>query len=227
LGEVGSYHHVFADSRNYAACGVNRAAEISEALFRTVTLALLLAIWMTRGFFSWRYGQARQRFKLDPGVVAREGRVLIAVRVVLFFAFVAAVALYALHPVWVDRVALPLPGWLRWAGAALALASLPLLAWTHVVLGRYWSVNLRLAEGQPRLTAGPYRWVAHPMYTALFAFMIGLSLVSASPLFALPSLGAIVALTIRILREERMMVERFGERYREYRNRVGGVVPHA
>lgn len=197
----------------------------AEDRFRTITLALLLAIWATRGFFSWRHGQIRKRFQLDPEVVAREGRALIAARVALFLAFLAAVALYALRPAWIDRVALPLPGWLRGAGAALALASLPLLGWTHVVLGRYWSVNLRVAEGQPLLTGGPYRWVAHPMYTALFAFMIGLSLVSASPLFAVPSLGAIAALTIRIPREERMMVERFGERYREYRNRVGGVVP--
>ena len=196
-----------------------------NSLFRTITFALLIAIWATRGFFSWRHGQIRNRFQLDREVVAREGRALVALRVALFFAFLAGVALYALRPAWIDRVALPLPGWLRWAGAGLAAASLPLLAWVHRTLGRYWSVNLRLAEGQPLLTSGPYRWVAHPMYTALFGFMIGLSLVSASPLFAVPSLGAIVALTIRIPREERMMVERFGERYREYRNRVGGVVP--
>ncbi len=199
----------------------------AEARFRTLTFALLIAIWATRGFFSWRHGQIRKRFQLDREVVAREGRALVALRVALFFAFLASLALYVLRPAWIDRVALPLSGGVRWAGAVLALASLPLLAWTHVVLGRYWSVNLRLLEEQPLLTAGPYRWVAHPMYTALFAFMIGLSLVSASPLFAVPSLGAIVALTIRIPREERMMVERFGERYREYRNRVGGVVPRA
>ncbi len=193
--------------------------------FRAITFTLLIAIWAVRGYFSWRFGQVRKRFQLDRDVVAREGHALIAVRVALFFAFLAGLALYALHPAWVDRVALPLPGWLRWAGAALALASLPLLAWTHVVLGRYWSVNLRLLEEQPLLTAGPYRWMAHPMYTALFAFMIGLSLVSASLLFAVPSVGAIVALSVRIPREERMMVERFGERYREYRRSVGRFLP--
>jgi len=191
--------------------------------FRTITFALLVALGAVRGCFGWRYGH--KRFQLDRDVVAREGRALIATRVGLFFAFVAAVVLYALRPAWVDRLALPLPDGVRWAGAALAVASLPLLAWTHVVLGRYWSVNLRLTEGHPLLTAGPYRWLAHPMYTALFAFMIGLSLASASPLFAVPSVGAIAALSVRIPREERMMEERFGEAYRAYRRRVGGLVP--
>jgi protein-S-isoprenylcysteine O-methyltransferase Ste14 len=194
-----------------------------ERLFRTATFALLVAIWVTRSFFSRRYGH--RRFRLDRDIVAREGRPLIAARVILVVAFLTAVASYAVRPAWVDRMALPLPGWLRWTGAALAIGSLPLLAWTHVVLGRYWSVNLRLLEDQPLLTAGPYGWVAHPMYTALFTFMIGLSLVSASALFAVPSLGAIAALSLRIPREERMMEERFGERWREYRRSVGGLVP--
>ncbi|MCL5999626.1 MAG: isoprenylcysteine carboxylmethyltransferase family protein [Chloroflexi bacterium] len=76
------------------------------------------------------------------------------------------------------------------------------------------------------MTTGPYQWVRHPMYTALFAALIALSLVSANALIAGPYLLAIGWIYARIGKEETMMLGQFGDAYRAYMRRVGGVIPN-
>src|SRR5689334_18034286 len=41
----------------------------------------------------------------------------------------AFLLLWLVRPTTVGWAAVPLPGWVRWAGAAIALAGVPLLAW--------------------------------------------------------------------------------------------------
>ena len=48
---------------------------------------------------------------------------------------------------------------------------------SHSDLGTYWSVTLELRENHRLITQGVYRYVRHPMYTALFLYSIGQALV--------------------------------------------------
>jgi len=63
------------------------------------------------------------------------------------------------------------------------------------------------------------------MYTAILGWLVGLGLVIANwiPL-AVTALVAIF-LGLRVQREEQMMVERFGDEYREYMKRTGRFLP--
>jgi protein-S-isoprenylcysteine O-methyltransferase Ste14 len=99
----------------------------------------------------------------------------------------------------------------------LGVLSLPLLIWVHHTLGRHWSTNLQLKQNHTlitEITEGPYRWVRHPMYTALFGFFVGLALISASWLIVVLVVAAILVLYVRIDREETMMIDQFGNEYR-------------
>lgn len=198
-----------------------------EAVFRAAVLGLLVAIWAVRVAYGWRHRQVGRRFRPDRDAVAREGQWSFVMRVALFFVFMGAILAYAAGPEWLGRFAVRLPPWLRWVGGGFALASLALLVWVHHTLGRYWSVNLELAGDHALVTAGPYARVSHPMYSALFGFLAGLSLLAASGLIALPSAAAIIILARRMPREEAMMAGRFGDEYRRYRERTGRLMPRA
>ena len=117
------------------------------------------------------------------------------------------------------------PTWLCWIGVALGTSSLALFVWTHVVLGRFWSPYLQLRPGHRLITAGPYARIRHPMYSAIVGWMISLGLVAANwiPL-ACAVLGALQFL-LRIRGEETMMVQQFGDEYRQYMKRTGRLLP--
>jgi protein-S-isoprenylcysteine O-methyltransferase Ste14 len=113
-----------------------------------------------------------------------------------------------------------------WIGVFLAAASLVMFQLTHRALGRNWSVSLDVREDHQLITEGIYRKIRHPMYSAFWLW-------AAAQALLLPNWGAgfagLVGFGIlffgRIAEEERMMLEAFGSRYREYMARTYRVIP--
>jgi len=119
-----------------------------------------------------------------------------------------------------------LPQWLRWAGALLMLACIPLSRWVRPALGKQFSMNLELQSDHKIVREGPYAYVRHPMYSGLLLCAIGASLVSSNwPLIG-ASVAATIVILLRIRKEEAMMVERFGEAYRQFQKRTGMLFPN-
>jgi protein-S-isoprenylcysteine O-methyltransferase Ste14 len=93
-------------------------------------------------------------------------------------------------------------------------------------LGKQWSYEARVIEGHELVTQGPYRFVRHPIYTAMlgkllasnFAFGHWLGLVIAGSMF-------VVGTLIRIQAEEKLLRETFGTAYAEYAQRVPAFLP--
>jgi protein-S-isoprenylcysteine O-methyltransferase Ste14 len=112
------------------------------------------------------------------------------------------------------------------AGAACQAVGLWVFRRSHADLGTNWSISLELRERHQLVTSGVYRRVRHPMYAALLLYAIGQALVIpnrvAGPSYLVP-MALMVAL--RLAPEERMMVEEFGERYREYSARSKRLIP--
>lgn len=134
--------------------------------------------------------------------------------------------LYVLSPM-IDFANLPLPVWLRCFGGGTFLAGIVLFWWTHHVLGTNWSAMLELRKDHVLITDGPYRLVRHPMYSALFLIGIGFALLSTNSIIAVSFLGSFSLMYfIRVSDEEKMMIEQFGDAYREYMQRTGRLIPH-
>ncbi len=178
-----------------------------------------------QGYSSIRVRLAGERLLPDQEAVEREGRGTFAVRVVGFLLVVVWLVLYGLNPPWVGTLAISLPGWLRWAGFALGAASLGLWAWTQAALGKEWSPQLQLREGHHLVTTGPYAWVRHPLYTAMFGWAASLALLTANWVFVALAALSIAGLLARVPREEQMMIEEFGEEYGAYVKRTGRFFP--
>lgn len=121
---------------------------------------------------------------------------------------------------------LPLPPVVRWFGVALSAIALALLLWVHQALDRNFSTVLHVREGHTLVTTGPYRWVRHPMYSVIYLMIAGWLLVSANWLVGLIWGGALTAvLLVRVRREEAVMTETFGDRYRSYMQHTGRFLP--
>ena len=197
-----------------------------EQPFRVAFFVLFALMLGVRAYYGW---QGRQRgessWSVEDEAVDREGRWSIVVRGLLFVYMLAAAVLYAVNPAWISTFAIPFPAWSRWMGAALGGVSLPLLIWVHHTLGKHWSTSLQVREAHRLVTSGPYRWVRHPMYTVLFGYFIGLTVLSATWLVLTLTVISILVLYRRIGIEEQMMQEQFGDEYKAYMERTGRLLP--
>ena len=85
--------------------------------------------------------------------------------------------------------------------------------------------QLRLSETHHLVTTGLYAHARHPMYTGIAGFAVGLALVSANWVFVVLVVLIIVGLVFRIPKEEKMLIEEFGQAYRDYMQRTGSLFP--
>jgi protein-S-isoprenylcysteine O-methyltransferase Ste14 len=79
---------------------------------------------------------------------------------------------------------------------------------------------------QALITSGPYRFIRHPIYTAFLLILGSTLLISANWLIGLTWLGmTLIEVISRIGFEENLMLEYFGDRYREYMKTTGRLLP--
>jgi len=197
----------------------------TESVFRVAFWVLFGGVFVMRIYFALRVSRAGERVMPDRQAVEQEGRGMFAVRVLLFFLLLAWLALYAINPPWMEVLSVPFPGWLRWVGFALGLASLGFWVWTQVALGKEWSPQLQLREEHHLVTTGPYARIRHPLYTAMIGYGTSLALVTANWVFVVLAVAMIAGLFARVPKEEQMMIEEFGEEYKAYMQRTGRFFP--
>ena len=188
----------------------------AESTFRIAFWVLLAGVLAMRIYFSLKVRLAGERLMPDREAVKREGRGMFAARVILFLLLIAWLILYTFNPAWIGMLSVLFPSWLRWAGFAVGLASLGFLAWTQVTLGKEWSPQLQLRTQHRLITIGPYAKVRHPLYTAMIGYGTGVALVTANWVFIGLIVLMIAGLALRVPKEEQMMLNKFGEEYRDY-----------
>ena len=198
---------------------------MSDAAFHAAYWILLAGILAMRAYFAVRVRQAGERLTPDRQAIEREGRGMFLFRFLGFFLFLGILVSYGLNLPWIRPLSIPFPGWLRWLGFLVALASLALWFWVQAVLGKRWSAQLQLRDEHRLETGGPYSRVRHPMYTAMFGWGAGLALVTANWIFVLLEVAVAWGTARRAPREEQMMIEQFGDEYRQYMQRAGRFFP--
>lgn len=89
-----------------------------------------------------------------------------------------------------------------------------------------WRELYRAHKENRLATGGLYSLVRHPQYTGLFIALFGEGVVHWPTLFSVALFPVIVVVYVLLSRkEERKVVEQFGDEYLEYRRRVPGFLP--
>jgi len=197
-----------------------------EWIFRTLFLTLLVGLLTMRVFFMIRVRRSGGRILPGKQAVVREGGILFLVlRVAVFIALITLLVMYFKGSAWMDLFSVLLPGWLRWAGFLLGMISEMLWTWAQVELDTQWSAQLQLTKNHTLVITGPYQWVHHPLYTAMFGWCVAVSLLTAHGFFITLSVLSMVMLIVRVQKEEAMMLEAFGEQYVLYMQQTGRFLP--
>ena len=104
--------------------------------------------------------------------------------------------------------------------------AIALYGWTHKTLDGNWSNVLEIRENHKLITAGPYRHVRHPMYTAFWLWVIFQGpLLSNAAVWLVGIVTWAITYCLRVADEEQMMIEQFGRQYEQYMRKTGRLWP--
>lgn len=190
----------------------------AEAPFRLAFAIFWILNTIVRMHFQRRTRGSRRAFVRNQKAAALGFHV---VAIAYFF-----LLLYPLTS-WLDFAHAGLSTAVRWTfGVALLVLYLVLFSWSHIALGTHWSGIVEIYQDHELVTRGPYRLVRHPMYSAFFLWSLGISVLSSNWLIFLVYTGAVVFMySGRVSSEEEMMLERFGDVYKEYMSQTGRLLP--
>jgi protein-S-isoprenylcysteine O-methyltransferase Ste14 len=197
-----------------------------ERLSRIVFFGLCILLLLVRSFFAIKLRKESGKKQKDRDAIAREGKTnFVFRRLILLPALAISIFLYSIHPPWMAVLSIPFPRLGMWIGVILGLFGTAFLIWVHVCLGKEWSVNLQLNSDHRLIKSGPYSRIRHPMYTALFSVYLGLGLISSNYVIIILMIMAVISLAIRIPKEEKMLIEKFGDEYKTYMRNTGRLFP--
>jgi protein-S-isoprenylcysteine O-methyltransferase Ste14 len=149
-------------------------------------------------------------------------------RILLGAAFLGLLVIPAIYvvtgfPASLDR---PFVAIIAWLGLVPLVAALWLFRRSHADLGRNWSITLQVRDQHALVKSGVYRLIRHPMYSSFFLLGLAQLLLVPNWLAGAAGLaGAALLFGFRVAREERMMLESFGEDYRAYMASTKRVIP--
>ena len=127
---------------------------------------------------------------------------------------------------WLDFANYTLPVWAGWLGVVILAGALYVFWRAHADLGANWSPTLEIREKHELITKGIYGIIRHPMYASQWLWVIAQPLLLQNWIAGwLNLLIFILFYAVRVKAEEQLMIEQFGDRYREYMQRVGAVFP--
>jgi protein-S-isoprenylcysteine O-methyltransferase Ste14 len=117
--------------------------------------------------------------------------------------------------------------WAVALGSILFCVALWVFRISHKELGRNWSITLEIREKHRLVTSGPYAVIRHPMYTSFLLMALGQALLLSNWVVGLAGLvGFAVLFSLRVNKEERMMLENFGPQYRAHMERTKRIIPY-
>lgn len=109
----------------------------------------------------------------------------------------------------------------------------PVMAWGYLQYRLCGNYRIKRGGGGPGMdtppdrlvTTGPFAYMRNPMYLGQIIFLAGLALTFHSVLAGLLAVATAVWFHFRVLRDERRLIERFGQPYAAYLGKTKRWVP--
>jgi protein-S-isoprenylcysteine O-methyltransferase Ste14 len=111
------------------------------------------------------------------------------------------------------------------AGLAIEAGGFLLAVWARRVLGKHWSGEITIKVDHELVRTGPYRYVRHPIYTALLLMYLGAAIVSGEWHALLGFVLAVIAYWRKIRLEEANLRRAFPNDYEEYCRQTRALAP--
>lgn len=188
-----------------------------NSIFKTIYFVLFIIVFIVRKIFT-------ARNKKIEFLVEKKSTGDI---VLLFFDGIGMVLpLIYVFSTWLDFADYVMPKWVGWIGVALFMDAILVLYFSHAHLGKNWSPILGIQKEHTLITHGIYKYIRHPMYAAHLLWAVAQILILHNWIAGFSFIAVMVPhYLLRVEKEEQMMIDQFGEEYREYMKTTGRILP--
>jgi isoprenylcysteine carboxyl methyltransferase (ICMT) family protein YpbQ len=112
-------------------------------------------------------------------------------------------------------------------GIACAVISFAVRHRAIEALGRFWSLHVEIRENHEFVRSGPFRWMRHPTYFTMILELLAVALILEAWIsLTVATLVFVPTLYYRVRIEERALVEKFGDTYRQYQHTTPALIPY-
>jgi protein-S-isoprenylcysteine O-methyltransferase Ste14 len=110
--------------------------------------------------------------------------------------------------------------------AILAPASV-LLGWLATrELGMQWRIQAVVTDTHQLITTGPYSFLRHPVYASVIGMLAATAFICPVWKYTFAAIAfSVIGTEIRIAAEEKLLSDRFGSEFKNYRSRVPAYIP--
>lgn len=194
---------------------------ITETTLRIIAILLIIIIFATSGYVRRNADKSEKRHGFE-----NENPWLLRIRAIGALIFYLGLLAYLVYPPLVDWAAMPVwPLALRAVGVGFMVLVMPLMLWMLSSLGKNITPTITTRAEHQLVVSGPYKYIRHPLYSFGTLFFFGASLLAGNWLLWLGAVVALYALFSRTPLEEQMLIEKFGDQYRDYMKRTGKYLP--
>lgn len=143
----------------------------------------------------------------------------------LLFPFMVALPYYEWHLL-ISKYQLNLLLLMAPTGVMILLFGSVILLVSRIQIGQYGGAKITVEEGHRLIVDGMYRHIRNPQYLGFLLIFTGYSLSLGSLVMTtITVLGLFIIFRSRMLLEEKLLLEAFGEEYAEYMRRTWRLLP--
>jgi protein-S-isoprenylcysteine O-methyltransferase Ste14 len=114
---------------------------------------------------------------------------------------------------------------LKVIGMVILLLGLSFTVWARVHLGQYWSESVQIKVDHELIRTGPYKVVRHPVYIGVLFGCLGTAIVMGEISAWLAIALILAAFLMKIWKEEKFLIDEFGQTYLQYKKEVKALIP--
>jgi protein-S-isoprenylcysteine O-methyltransferase Ste14 len=192
-----------------------------EIIFRALFILTLIAMMAIRVYYQSKILRDKKGIEIKEGSVS-----LIAGSIAALTSIVFGMEYIFFPGFFSFAYVLRYPDWIRWIGSFVLAGGITLLGVSHHHLGKNFHSLVVSKENQALVETGSYRWIRYPIYMAYLMNYLGGGLLSSNwVLTVVPVTMFAVFVAIRMGKEEKVMEEKFGQKFIEYEERTGRLLP--
>jgi protein-S-isoprenylcysteine O-methyltransferase Ste14 len=111
--------------------------------------------------------------------------------------------------------------WLKYAGIVFCYLGLIIFLLALISFGKAWRIGIDENNSNELVTGGIFKYSRNPIFLFMDLYFVGIMLIYPNVVFILTAIGTVTGIHLQILREEKFLRQRFGEKYIEYKGRTG------
>ena len=108
--------------------------------------------------------------------------------------------------------------WTKFIGIMFCYIGLIIFLIALISFGKSWRIGIDENDSSELIINGMFKYARNPIFLFMDLYFIGIMLVYPNIVFALLAIGTIIGIHSQILREEKFLLNKFGEKYIKYTN---------